>query len=234
VGPYTAAAISYICFKKKHAVVDGNVYRVLSRYFNIDIPINSTEGKKIFEKLAQKNLHLDHPGDYNQSIMEFGARMCVPVNPDCNLCPLHNGCGAFEENRVHELPVKLKKLKVKDVFLHYFLFSNDNYIYIEKRDHSGIWKGLYHLPLIETKKPVEVGDILSSEEVKKMISSSEFIIRNNEEVKHKLTHRNLHIRFYNLELSELNKSRFIKIKKEDWKQYAFPKPIVSYLSRILN
>jgi len=230
IGPYTAAAISSICFDLPTAVVDGNVYRVLSRYFNIDTPINSTDGQKHFAKLANTCILKEHPGDYNQAIMEFGARMCVPVNPDCQNCPLNHGCGAFANSRVAELPVKLKKLKIKNQFLHFFYITNGKQFLIEKRGLQSIWKGLYQLPLIETSEKIDVGAVLESEGLRKIIGDRVFELVSQDEMKHKLTHRNLWIRFYHIKISDLNGLSFQEIEFNDWHHYAFPKPIVGYLT----
>jgi len=113
VGDYTASAIASICFNEPTAVVDGNVYRVLSRYFGIKTPINSTEGIKEFKKLAQTLIHTKDPGTYNQAIMDFGATLCKPKNPLCNECPFANSCVSLEKNLINELPIKEKKVKLK-------------------------------------------------------------------------------------------------------------------------
>ncbi len=231
IGPYTAAAISSICFGESTAVVDGNVYRVLSRYLNIDTPINSTDGQKQFAKLANTMILKKHPGDYNQAIMEFGARMCVPVNPDCPNCPLNNGCAAYEAGRVAELPVKLKKLKIKNQFLHFFYITNGAQFLIEKRGLQSIWKGLYQLPLIETKAKKDLTSVLETTDLRKIISDQSFELVEHTEIKHKLTHRNLWIRFYHLKIGDLNGLKYEKIEFNDWHRYAFPKPIVEFLSR---
>lgn len=230
IGPYTAAAISSICFDLPTAVVDGNVYRVLSRYFNIDTPVNSNDGQKQFAKLANTLILHEQPGDYNQAIMEFGARVCVPVNPECQDCPLNHACGAFAKSRVAELPIKLRKLKIKNQFLHFFYITNGEQFLIEKRGLQSIWKGLYQLPLIETSEEMDIGAILESERLRKIIGDQVFDLVSQAEMKHKLTHRNLWIRFYHIQVSDLNGLDFEKILFNDWHQYAFPKPIVEFLS----
>lgn len=146
IGPYTSAAIASICFKEPVAVVDGNVYRVLSRYFGIDTPINSTEGVKLFQSLAQSCLEgTPKPGDYNQAIMEFGAMQCTPKKTNCTTCPLHDRCLAYATQKVQELPVKLKKLKRTQEHIHYAVHTKDNMIALVQRDASSIWPGLYEL-----------------------------------------------------------------------------------------
>ena len=114
VGDYTAAAIGSIAFGLPAAVVDGNVYRVLARHFGIATPINSTEGKKEFTALAQSLLPETSAGLYNQAIMDFGAIQCTPQSPKCVVCPLQESCEALRTGKVSTLPVKEKKLKIKE------------------------------------------------------------------------------------------------------------------------
>ena len=120
IGDYTASAIASICFNKPEAVVDGNVYRVLSRYFGIDTPINSPKGAKEFKQLAQELIDKKDPATFNQAIMEFGATQCKPQSPDCTLCPFTSSCIAFNENRIIELPVKIKSGKAKKKYFNFF------------------------------------------------------------------------------------------------------------------
>ncbi len=151
VGDYTASAIASISYNEPVAVVDGNVYRVLSRYFDIDTPINSTAGIKEFKLLAKELLDKEDPATYNQAIMEFGALQCKPQSPLCNTCPLSASCLALKNNKISMLPVKLKKGKIKKRYFNYLVFqSEENKTILEKRSGKGIWEGLYQFPLIET------------------------------------------------------------------------------------
>ena len=156
VGDYTAAAIGSIAFVLPAAVVDGNVYRVLSRYFGIDTPINTTEGKKLFTTLAQELLPVDksltsHPSpltsEYNQAIMDFGAIQCTPQSPKCEACPLMESCEAFRTNRIQELPVKLKTLKIRERHLIYMYIRYKGQTAIHRRGAGDIWQGLWE-PLL--------------------------------------------------------------------------------------
>jgi A/G-specific adenine glycosylase len=162
IGPYTAAAISSFAFDLPHAVVDGNVFRVLSRYFGIELAINSSQGKKIFESLAQDLLNEQQPALHNQAIMEFGALQCKPISPDCSVCPLQISCVARIENKVAALPLKEKKVKVRR---RYFVFHVDNdakqQLGFEKRGPGDIWEGLYQFPLKEFSSQQEQLDYLS-------------------------------------------------------------------------
>lgn len=233
IGPYTAAAIASMAFDLPYAVVDGNVFRVLSRYFGLETPINSTLGKKEFDILAQKSLIKSRAATYNQSIMEFGALFCKPKNPDCEQCPLMHTCTAFASQKVDILPIKLKTLKIKERYLNFILLSNTKEILIEKRIHENIWKGLYQLPLIETEKYIPEGEVLIREDFMRIVGDKPYEIRSVLEMEHKLTHRLLKIRFLYVKIDILPPSHYIKLKFENLKDYAFPKPIENYLKNII-
>ena len=161
VGDYTASAIASICYNEPVAVVDGNVFRVLSRIFGIDTPINSTEGVKQFKQLAQELLDKKDPANFNQGIMEFGATHCKPQNPLCDSCPFAAKCVAFNQNRISELPVKLKKQKVKNRYFNYLVFiSEEGETILEQRRGKGIWEGLYEFPLVETSEEVALENLV--------------------------------------------------------------------------
>ena len=150
IGPYTAAAIASICFEEKIGVVDGNVYRVLGRYFGISTPINSTSGQREFQTLANECIQgTKHPGMYNQGIMEFGALHCTPKSPNCMYCPLNNTCHAFNSGEVSELPVKLKKGKRTKETLHFGVVQNNKKVALRKRGTESIWAGLYEFPQLD-------------------------------------------------------------------------------------
>ena len=198
VGDYTASAIASICFNEPTAVVDGNVYRVLSRYFGIKTPINSSLGNKEFKQLAQKLLDSNNSGTHNQAVMEFGARMCKPQNPDCSKCPLSNSCIALAKKQIGELPVKEKKLKIKNRFFNYIVIqSEDNKTKIEKRE-KGVWKSLYEFPLIETLSEIDEKQLI---EHKKFISLFEKLpitmkLFNQKVMIHKLSHQHIYTKFW--------------------------------------
>jgi len=156
VGEYTAAAIASFSFDENVPVVDGNVFRVLSRYFDIETDILSSGAKKEFTALAYELMSKDNPALFNQAIMEFGALQCVPKNPNCEVCPLNNGCLALQKNKVDQLPVKSKKTKVKNRFFNYVVFLDENQnTIIQKRSDKGIWHNLYEFPLIETETEID-------------------------------------------------------------------------------
>ena len=150
VGPYTAAAIASFAYNQPHAVVDGNVFRVLSRYFGIGEAINSTEGKRMFEALANELLDVQNPALHNQAMMEFGALLCKPVAPQCEVCPVIETCSAFHSQKVTELPVKHKKINIKKRYFVYHVLTNRNkQIAFQRREHKDIWEGLFEFPLVE-------------------------------------------------------------------------------------
>jgi A/G-specific adenine glycosylase len=161
IGPYTAAAIASFAFDEPVAVVDGNVYRVLARVFGLDTDIASPQGQKQFAELATQLLDQQQPATYNQAIMEFGAIQCQPVAPDCLLCPLQATCVANATGRVQTLPVKIKKINIKERFLNYLVFKRGNEIALRQRTARDIWQQLYDFHLIETPEPVTHLDLLS-------------------------------------------------------------------------
>ena len=220
VGDYTAAAIGSIAFGLPAAVVDGNVYRVLSRHFGIDTPINTTEGKKLFAALAQEQLlpALNREGQgaglYNQAIMDFGAIQCTPQSPRCDDCPLMETCAALREGRVGELPVKQKTLQVKERHLTYIYVRCNGETAIHRRPAGDIWQGLYE-PLLTEQVPT--GAVL---------------LRQN--VKHVLTHRILMADFYLLETDEkpVLPDDYFWIKETELDRYAVPRLIEILLSSV--
>lgn len=232
IGPYTAAAITSFAFNQKYAVVDGNVFRVLSRYYGVEIPINTSKGQKYFSELAQEILDKENPATHNQAMMEFGALHCKPANPFCTECPLNNSCIAYSTNKVSELPKKEKKLVIKNKYLHFFYIEHDNYILIEKRDSSGIWKGLYQLPLIESAKNEQIEAILLDQEFKDLINNQEYVLKSTLDMKHKLTHRNLYIRFYHIQCSNINNPSYLKVGEEELRVLAFPRPVNQFLKEM--
>ncbi|MFB9055380.1 A/G-specific adenine glycosylase [Mariniflexile ostreae] len=199
VGDYTASAIASICFNEVTAVVDGNVYRVLSRYFGVDTPINSPKGAKAFKQLAQTLIDKARPAEFNQAIMEFGAIQCRPKNPDCESCPFAKGCVAFNTQAIAVLPVKIKSAKPKKKHFNFLvLISKNHKTLLEKRKGKGIWQNLYQFPLIETKKDLDYNafkDLVDDHSAVKG-KSFELSLYNEVLVVHKLSHQHLYTRFW--------------------------------------
>ncbi len=228
VGDYTASAIASICYKEPVPVVDGNVYRVLSRFFDIDTPINSTPGVKEFKKLAIALMDHDQPAEYNQAIMEFGALQCKPQNPDCNSCILSNSCEALQHKKVAVLPVKTKKLKIKHRHFNYLVFDLDEQkTVIKQRSGDGIWKGLYEFPLIESDS-FDITQVSSHTTFKEIVGDHIYEITPylDKPVIHKLSHQHLHTQFYIIKMKTPKKinstNKVIAIKDID----TYPVPIL--------
>lgn len=210
VGDYTAAAIGSIAFGLPAAVVDGNVYRVLSRYFGVETPINTTEGKKTFTALAQSLLPVKEASAYNQALMDFGAIQCTPQSPQCVTCPLQESCVALRENRVGMLPVKQKTLKVKERHLSYVYIRCKGQVAIHRRGAGDIWQGLY--------EPYLVGEDNNGVDLQQCL-----LLKKN--VRHVLTHRILIADFYFLETEarlELGEG-YIWVHESDLERYAVPR-----------
>lgn len=198
VGDYTASAISSICFDEPQPVVDGNVYRVLARYFGVDTPINSSEGIKYFKALAIEVMNEEDIRDYNQGIMEFGAIQCAPKKPYCLHCPLNDSCIALKENRIDSLPVKLKKTKVRNRFFNYLVVvdANEETI-LRQRKGKGIWQNLWEFPLLESDKELGINEV--KQQFSKLLNLADIpkIYRFNQKtIIHKLSHQHLHSHFW--------------------------------------
>lgn len=234
IGSYTAAAIASFAYDLPHAVVDGNVYRVLSRVFGMDLPIDSTTGKKEFYRLAQEVINRKKPAQHNQAIMEFGAMQCKPVNPDCNPCVLNTMCVAFAQKRVNELPVKEKKTKVRDRYFNYIVLHHQQKTILHKRLQKDIWINLYDFPMIETSKEVTEERFLESNDWKNFIGNIPYSIRSVSAYhKHVLSHQKIYARFWevtcNAPLTPLVIDSRILIPEKNMEKYAVPRLIENYL-----
>lgn len=203
VGEYTAAAIASFSYNEAVPVVDGNVFRVLSRYFDIETDIASSGAKKEFIELAKELMPNDNPAIFNQAIMEFGALQCVPKNPDCEKCVLNSGCLALQKRKVGQLPVKLKKTKVRNRYFNYLIFSDENQEHIiRKRVEKGIWHNLYEFPVIETESDLDF-ETIAAMIFEKYESNTEILSikpLNQNVILHKLSHQHLYIRFYKIDV----------------------------------
>ncbi|MAP53630.1 A/G-specific adenine glycosylase [Altibacter sp.] len=231
VGDYTASAIASICYGEPTAVVDGNVYRVLSRIFGIETPINSTQGIKDFKLLAQELLDPSQPGTYNQAIMEFGAQYCVPQNPYCAGCIFNDHCEAVINNKVSMLPVKLKKTAIKKRYFNYLVvLSEDRRTLLRQRTQKGIWRQLYEFPLIESVSEVSMTQLKSMEAFKEFseeIPIEDVYLYNDEPIIHKLSHQHLYTSFWIVECLEAPPDA-IAISSMD--NYAIPVLLENFIS----
>ena len=225
IGDYTASAISSICNNEVQPVVDGNVFRFLSRMFKIDLPIDKLKTKTYFKKLGFKLIDVVNPGDFNQAMMDYGSMVCRPKKFQCHKCLFSSNCKAFNSNTVMLYPFKEKRIKIKHRFLNYiFIITNDRKTLIKKRNGNGIWKNLYEFPLIETKKESSVNEIIKELDFKYLKFISE------KKIKHKLTHQQLNISFFTFKVSNFDDD-LTDIKALS--NYPFPRPINKFISELV-
>ena len=235
IGEYTAAAIASFSANEAKAVVDGNVYRVLARYFGISEPINSPAGKKIFQATADDLLNKQSPGLHNQAMMEFGATLCKPKKPACGVCPIREGCYAFLHNTVNILPVKLNKLKVRERYFNYFLVTDGHNLLMNRRSDKDIWANMYDLPLVETVSMLPPGELLSLPEVTEYFGSDIKIEEISNIKKHILTHQRLYVRFVKVQTKPVKlKAGWLYTFAGDLEKIALPKVIFIFLKNIFN
>lgn len=232
VGPYTAAAISSFAYNLPYAVVDGNVFRVLSRFFGIDVPIDSTKGKQLFTELAGKVLSKKEAGLYNQAIMDFGATVCKPVAPDCSICPLQRYCTAFGEGRVNQLPVKEKTLLRKHRWFYYFLFEHEGKILVHLRSGKDIWQNLNEFYLLETEEQTKWDEASVMQWLGSQLGIKKAQVKQVSPVSvQQLTHQQIKGQFIRVALPSI--PPFLKNyqwqKLEELRNLPFPKFITAYL-----
>lgn len=232
VGNYTAAAIASFAYHQPFAVLDGNVLRVLARFFGIETPVDTTTGKKLFQSLAQELIDTKEPGAYNQSIMDFGATVCKPQLPLCTSCPLQKKCIAIKINIVQLLPVKSKKLIIKKRFFNYFIFLHQNKIWIQKREAKDIWQNLHEPYLIETEKHISIkkaNEILTKSGLKIYQLDTDWVSSQ------KLSHQIIEAQFFNVIVQEFNPNAFSNKGKwiaiNNLSKIAFPKTVVSFFEK---
>lgn len=238
VGEYTAAAICSFAYGMPYAVVDGNVYRVLSRYLGISMPIESTTGKILFASLADEMMDKKRPALYNQAIMDFGAIQCTPQSPNCTICPLSGNCIALADGEVAQLPVKLSKAKTMDRYFNYIYVRAGAYTYIHKRVARGIWQNLFELPLIETPNSLTEEALLALPDFQELFTRRERpVVRCVcRDVKHVLSHRVIYANFYEVTIPEDSVSfcSYKKIKAKDLGKYAVPKLIQNFIEKYVD
>ena len=233
VGSYTAAAIASFAFGEVQAVVDGNVFRVLARYFGVETDIASGKGKKEFEALANQLIPKDYPGEFNQAMMDFGARLCTPKNPKCSSCPVSSSCFAHQYNMVSDLPVKINKTKVKDRHFHYYVIKcGENWVW-KKRGSGDIWEGLFDFPLKESTDQEQT----MSMEIP--LVSERKIQSLPKKYRHILSHQRLNAVFSEIEIGEENLDKlenwcnsegFVLVEEDKIEYLAKPKLIVNFLN----
>ena len=233
IGEYTAAAVASFAFNQPRPVVDGNVFRFLSRLFAIEEPIDTSKGKKLFKELAGQLMDKQQDGLFNQAIMEFGALQCVPASPDCGACPLTAHCLAKMQGKVSGFPVKLNKPKTKELYLYYFYIHSGEFIFLKKREGKGIWQNLYEFPSVESETPLEFEDLIKHKDFQalfpgKNASAFKLLIKN---CKHVLTHRILYADFYEIfPENESGLDKYKKIRQSEIGEY----PIHRLMQRFLE
>ncbi len=202
VGDYTSSAISSICFEKKYPVLDGNVFRVLSRVFEIKSPIDLNKSRKVFKQKANEIMPNARFGDYNQGLMDFGSIICKPVNPDCINCVLSKICSAFKNNSVTDFPVKVAKNKIKSRYFDYLIIKNNDQVLIEQIK-DGIWKNMYQFPVYNSKSKKSKKEIIKFFSKKFRVEKLNIEQINNKLIRHKLSHITINSRFWRLK-SKIN------------------------------
>jgi len=231
VGEYTAAAIASFSYNEVVPVVDGNVFRVLSRYFDVETDIALASAKKEFAALAFELMPKDNPATFNQAIMEFGALQCVPKSPNCSICVFNDSCAALQKNKVDQLPVKSKKVKVRNRYFNYLVVEDENEnTVIQKRTSKGIWQNLYEFPVIETDK-VEDYEYVYGQVQQNFFKDNEvvsFIGYNEESIIHKLSHQHLYIKFWKVSLKGTVENG---INNEVLKTFPFPIVIHNFIEK---
>ena len=233
IGEYTAAAIASISYNLEYPAVDGNVYRILSRYFGIFDPIDTNTGKKTFNKMAVELIKETDPRMHNQALMEFGALQCTPKNPDCLTCPLNESCFAYSNEKISKLPVKQNKTKQRDRYFNYLVLFNKNHIWLKKRIENDIWKNLFEFPIIETADEINFENLMDQPELKKIIPGNKTVIKKVSDWKiHILSHQRIHYRFIQAQLADEIQitNDLIRVNKEDIFNFAVPKLLETYLN----
>ena len=237
IGEYTAAAISSFSANEARAVVDGNVFRLLARYFGIDITINSGKGKKVFTELANELIDKKQAGTYNQAAMEFGSLVCKPKNPDCPLCPLQPGCVAYHTGQIHTLPVKIKTQQIRVRYFNYIIAIDERGILMNKRGPNDIWENLYELPLFETEKMLDVGNLIAQENFVNAFGTNISVKSITGPIKHILSHQKLYTTFIEIEKYSEDytlKNDWMYVKMEDLESLAQPKLIFHFFKNFFK
>ncbi|MEI7594249.1 MAG: A/G-specific adenine glycosylase [Bacteroidota bacterium] len=231
VGEYIAAAIASFAFKLPYPVIDGNVFRFISRFFAIDTPIDTSKGKLEIKEALDKVFDSQNPDSFNQAIMDFGSLICSKSNPKCNTCPFANSCKAYKLDIVSALPLKTKKTKVRSRFLFYLIIKNKNNIYVNKRNLDGIWKNLYDFPCIETEINISTDELIASKMFNDFFKNEKLTITKVSEVyAHQLSHQLLNIKFIHVE-SAIKLQNYTSININDFSKLPISKIIEKYFKK---
>ena len=231
VGDYTAAAVCSIAYDAPCAVVDGNVYRVLSRLFDLDLAIDTAEGRKAFAALADEQLDRRRPARYNQAIMDFGAIQCTPASPRCEACPLSESCLALAAGTVADRPVKRGKTRVRDRWFNYLHVASGDRVLLHRREGRDIWQGLYEFPLIETDAPVEFPDLAALPQFRRLLGDGPWhLVRSVSLPRHQLSHQRLHAVVHRIETPAFTPAAAaMAVPADSLGDYAVPRLVDRYL-----
>ncbi len=225
IGPYTAAAIGSIAFNVKRACVDGNVTRVLARYYGISEPIDASAVIKLVDILAQKALQTEHPGEHNQAMMELGATVCLPKLAKCEICPLNESCSALAQGLVSSIPIKAKRTKIRNRYFNYVVLSDGTNTFLKRREAGDIWQGLYEFPLVESDRPLETNEVIAH-----FGDGAEVLIQGEYgPYKHLLSHQRIFARFLEVKGIEIHLKEGIKVSWNNLDTIALPKLLHRYL-----
>lgn len=235
IGEYTAAAIVSFVWNKPYPVVDGNVFRVLSRLFALDTPIDTGKGKKEYTELAASVMNPKKAGLHNQAIMEFGALQCTPQNPSCMFCPLQSKCVGFASGSPLSYPVKQNKTKTRNRYLHYLHILYKGETFLNRRSDKDIWQGLYEFPLIETESPIDFAQLQETNNFRHLFKDAGKLSVSVElsNIKHILSHQILYATFYKIEIEKIPASlkSYTKIPNTTINEYAIPRLLQIYLEK---
>lgn len=229
VGPYTAAAIASIAYQLPHAVLDGNVFRVLARLFLIDTPIHSTEGKKQFTSLADALLDPHHPDTYNQAIMDFGALQCVPPKPNCEMCPMKDFCQAYQHDAVSLVPVRKAETPKRVRYFYYFVCRNGDDLFLRERTNKDVWHHLWEFPLVETEQPCSLETLLTRPDVKTWLGDTP-TLHQPVTLKHVLSHQIIHATFIPVDIQQSSIETYTRLSPTAMEAIPVSRMIDIYLS----
>ena len=232
IGPYTAAAIASFAFNLPYAVVDGNVVRIISRFFGIEKPIDTNDGKRYFAEVAQSLLYTEDPATYNQAIMDFGATICKPQQPLCKICLLQKKCEAYAKNLIKMLPVKEKKLLKRNRYFYYIIVEQHGKVFVRKRTEKDIWQNLWEFILVETDEKLSADAFIKSNPFKSLFEGLKISIKTSDFYKQQLTHQTIEGLFLPVTAEAgFKNENYSSIKKEEIKKIAFPKFITAFLEK---
>lgn len=235
VGEYTAAAIASFCFNERVAAIDGNVYRVITRLFDIKEAIDKSLGKNKVAAICNKLIPKNNPGDFNQALMDFGATLCLPKNPDCENCPLDTKCLSKQNNTQLKRPVKLVRIKQRKRYFTYIVAYDNRHIFINKRKGNDIWKELYEFPLIESDAELNINELKRHESFKQITMNEKVLELKIVKTKpHILSHQKIESTFILLNLSKVSNNSYTKILIQNISKYAFPVLISKFIKSNLN